>query len=267
MIAIIREWEVYLVSLAYLAGTILVGLILSMVALRILSFVLRRRDPSIARSFRKTVRAPLRVLFPLLLLQMVLPSMVLSERFVGLARHILGILSIIGFSWLLLRLALFVEDIVRKRYQLDVKDNLEARKVQTQIRFFRQIVTVAVVIVAFSTILMTFDRVRQLGTSILASRPGRRHCGIRGPENARNLFAGIQIAITQPIRIDDVVIVEGEWGRIEEITLTYVGSASGICGVWSCRSVISSRSRSRTGAANPPNSSGTVYLYPITRCP
>jgi hypothetical protein len=165
---------------------------------------------------------------------MAVPSLDLPESMTGLIRHILGIFSIVGFSWFLLRLTLFVEDLIGIRYDLDVRDNLGARKIQTQVHFFRQVVSVIVIVVAFAAILMTFDRIRQLGTAILASAGlVGVIAGLAAQRTLGTLFAGFQVAVTQPIRLDDVVIVEGEWGRIEEITLTYV-----VVKIWDLRRLV-----------------------------
>jgi small-conductance mechanosensitive channel len=116
-----------------------------------------------------------------------------------------------------------LEDFLFDKYKLDSEDNLKARKIQTQTVYLKRVFAVIVGVIALALILMNFDKVRQLGTTILAS------AGIVGivlgfasQRSIALLFAGFQVALTQPIRIDDVVIVENEWGRIEEITLTYV---------------------------------------------
>src|SRR5690606_22658161 len=102
-------------------------------------------------------------------------------------------------------------------------DNLRARKVHTQVAVLEKVLITVIVILTVAFMLMTFDGVRQVGVSLLASAGiAGIILGFAAQKSIGNLLAGIQIAITQPIRIDDVVIVENEWGRIEEITLTYV---------------------------------------------
>jgi small-conductance mechanosensitive channel len=141
---------------------------------------------------------------------------------------------IAAVAWLLIRSVNILEDFLSERFRIDVADNLQARKIHTQLRVIKRIVTVIVVIIALGTMLMTFDRVRQLGTSILASAGiVGIIAGLAAQRSLATLFAGMQIAITQPVRIDDVVIVEGEWGRIEEITLTYV-----VLRIWDLRRLI-----------------------------
>jgi small-conductance mechanosensitive channel len=104
----------------------------------------------------------------------------------------------------------------------------------TQLRIVKRIVTVIIIIIGFAAILMTFEKVRQLGTSLLASAGiAGIIIGFAAQRSLATLFAGLQIAFTQPIRIDDVVIVENEWGRIEKITLTYV-----VVRIWDLRRLV-----------------------------
>jgi small-conductance mechanosensitive channel len=153
----------------------------------------------------------------------VLPFVELPEDLLGLLRHGISILGIVTVSWIIVRSASVLEDYLYDRYRLEGEDNLKARKIRTQMVYLKRVFAVIVGVIALALILLNFERVRQVGTTILAS------AGIVGivlgfasQRSIALLFAGFQVAITQPIRIDDVVIVENEWGRIEEITLTYV---------------------------------------------
>lgn len=149
-------------------------------------------------------------------------------------RHLLIVLLIAGISWLVIRLTHVVNDYIVHQFDVEAKDNLRARKIHTQLRVINRIVIAVVIVVAFALILMTFERVRSLGASILASAGVIGIIvGFAAQRSIATLIAGMQIAITQPIRIDDVVIVENEWGRIEEITLTYV-----VVRIWDLRRLI-----------------------------
>ncbi len=149
-------------------------------------------------------------------------------------QQIMGLLLIGAVSWLLIKAMYAFEDIVLVRFDIGVKDNLKARKVHTQLKVIKRIAIVVIGIIAFGTMLMTFDRVRQLGTTILASAGVLGIVvGMAAQRTIATFIAGLQIAITQPIRVDDVVIVENEWGRIEEITLTYV-----VVRIWDLRRLI-----------------------------
>ena len=166
---------------------------------------------------------PLCFLFPPLFLLLTLPLFDLAPAIRKPVDHILSIWTIIGVSWLLLRLFNIMKTFILSRYEISVKDNLEARRINTQLDVIQRVLGFLVILVAVSSILMTFDKVRQIGVSILASAGiAGIIVGFAAQRSIATLIAGIQIAITQPIRIDDVVIVENEWGWIEEITLTYV---------------------------------------------
>ena len=113
-------------------------------------------------------------------------------------------------------------------------DNLAARRIHTQIQILRKVLVVVIGVLALAISLMTFEKVRQLGTTILASAGIIGIIvGIAAQKSIATLLAGLQLAVTQPIRIDDVVIVENEWGRIEDITLTYV-----VVRIWDLRRLV-----------------------------
>jgi small-conductance mechanosensitive channel len=127
-----------------------------------------------------------------------------------------------------------IVDILASRYRTDVSDNLLARKVQTQLRAMRRVVAIIVIVVALALALMTFPAIHQIGTSILASAGlAGLIVGMAMKPTLSSLIAGIQIALTQPIRIEDVVIVNNEWGWIEEIETTYV-----IVRTWDLRRIV-----------------------------
>lgn len=161
-----------------------------------------------------------------------LPSM--ESRLPEAAEHVIALLLIALVAWLLVRMTYVLEDYVVGRFDIGISDNLKARKIHTQFKVLKRIVIVVVCILAFGTMLMTFERVRQLGTTILASAGVVGIVvGMAAQRTIATFIAGLQIAITQPIRVDDVVIVENEWGRIEEITLTYV-----VVRIWDLRRLI-----------------------------
>jgi small-conductance mechanosensitive channel len=139
-----------------------------------------------------------------------------------------------SLAWFFVKLTSVLEHLILSKYEVDEKDNLQARKIYTQIKIIRKILVVIIVIVAISAVLMSFKQLRHLGTGILASAGlAGIIIGFAAQRTLSNLLAGIQIAITQPIRIDDAVIVENEWGKIEEITLTYV-----VVQIWDLRRLI-----------------------------
>ncbi|BCB74178.1 mechanosensitive ion channel [Phytohabitans flavus] len=148
--------------------------------------------------------------------------------------HLLTLAVIAGFAWLTAALALVVEDVALQTFRTDVPDNLRARKRQTQVRVLRRVTVAAVVVVTVGVMLTTFPHIRAVGASLLAS------AGIIGVVAALaaqstlgNIFAGLQLTFSNALRLDDVVVVEDEWGRIEEITLTTV-----IVQIWDDRRLV-----------------------------
>src|SRR2546423_6252916 len=165
----------------------------------------------------------LRLAVPLLGVILLLPLLRLPDNWTWATEKGFGILLIVAFSVLIIRGVNAVQSALMSRHRLDAPDNLSARKVFTQVSVIRKIIVTAVVIIATGSILMMFDPVRQFGTSILASAGiAGIVIGFAAQKTLGNVLAGIQIALTQPLLIDDIVVVEGEFGQIEEITLTYV---------------------------------------------
>ncbi|AOK16863.1 mechanosensitive ion channel protein MscS [Burkholderia cepacia] len=131
--------------------------------------------------------------------------------------------SIVSLTWLLVRLAAGVGDAIIQAHPIDTADNLQARRIHTQAKVLVRTVMVLIVIIGTGAALMTFPNVRQVGASLLASAGvAGLVAGIAARPVLGNLIAGLQIALTQPIRLDDVVVIQGEWGRIEEITGSFV---------------------------------------------
>ena len=205
---------------------------------------------------------PVRWLLIVVAFQFVLPMIAVPENYRGIIIHLLGLFLITLLSWLIIRLTFVLEDFVVFRFDVGGKNNLRARKVHTQFRVMKRIVIVVVTIIAVSAMLMTFEKIRQLGTTILASAGlAGLIIGLAAQRTIGTFIAGLQIAFTQPIRVDDVVIVENEWGRIEEITLTYV-----VVKIWDLRRLIVPityfiekpfQNWTRTSA----DILGTVYIY------
>ncbi len=243
---------------------LLSGLLLYLVS----SSVIRKTANKIRKSFKdilvpvELIQVPFRILFSAMVLLFLQPHLPLSETISASVAHALEILVILAFTWFLIRLLKVVSTVIMGRFELDHEDNLEARQVATHLELIRKVLNVIIIVLAVSAGLMTFDAVRQVGISLLASAGvAGIILGFAAQKSIATLIAGIQIAVTQPIRIDDVVIVEGEWGKIEEITLTYV-----VVRIWDQRRLIVPISRfleqpfenwTRTSA----DLIGTVHIY------
>ncbi|WP_195892550.1 mechanosensitive ion channel family protein [Geotalea daltonii] len=178
--------------------------------------------------------APARVMLPLLCVIIISPYLMFQVKINEFLQHLFEISLIASCTWLLMSLVLGLQDVILSRYDLMVHDNLKARVVHTQVNVLVKIVLVVFLILAFALALTTFEQIRRIGISILASAGIIGViAGIGAQRSIAHIFAGIQIALSQPIRIDDVVIVEGEWGIIEEITLTYV-----VVRIWDLRHLV-----------------------------
>jgi small-conductance mechanosensitive channel len=165
----------------------------------------------------------LRLAVPLLGIILLLPLLRLPENWIWVTEKGFGIFLIVALSVLIVRGVNAVQHALMSRHRMDVPDNVSARRIYTQVSVIRKIMVTAVVIIATGSVLMLFDPVRQFGTSILASAGiAGVVLGFAAQKTLGNVLAGIQIALTQPLLIDDIVVVEGEFGQIEEITLTYV---------------------------------------------
>ncbi len=204
-------------ALILLTGLLVLHKVVSVIARLLLD------DDGIAKKLLLATRAPIRVILIGTGLLFWLDQSSLEPDTYDTLRHGSQIVLITGFGFLLIRIVGFVTDSVVSRLPLSESDNLRSRRAQTQVTVLRRVGNVAIGVLTAGVILWTFPSVRALGTSILASAG---LIGILAGVAARstfgNLVAGLQIAFAEPIRLDDVVVVEGEYGTIEEITLTFV---------------------------------------------
>jgi small-conductance mechanosensitive channel len=185
-------------------------------------------------AFAGRLRNPVRMLILLLFFRLIAPLLDLSPEAQIFTGQIFGLLLIAVLACLVIQAMGVVENLVLSRYDMRSADNLSARKMHTQVRFIKRLLITVVVIIAGASMLMVFDKVRQLGTSILASAGlVGIVVGLAAQRSISNILVGLQIALTQPIRLDDVVIIEEEWGRIEEITMTYI-----VVKLWDSRRLI-----------------------------
>lgn len=129
----------------------------------------------------------------------------------------------LSFTWVLAKSIKIISSVIYQRFNYLHKDNIRERKIHTQALFVEKILVVAVWCLGMLFTALSLEEIRGMGTQLLASAGVLSVVlGFAAQKGLANLIAGFQIAFTQPIRIDDVIIVENEWGRVEEITLTYV---------------------------------------------
>jgi small-conductance mechanosensitive channel len=252
------EWAV---SAALLIGAAVAAWLLHAAILALVRRLLRQRRPFL-RSVLAATKGPTRLGLLLLALAIALPTAPLGPDIKGILARFLGLAFICLLGWIAVTALHIAADIYLRRFRLDVEDNLQARTQVTQVRVLLHVLDAVIVLVTVGFALMTFDAVRQFGVTLFASAGV---AGIIGGFAARpilaNFLAGVQIAVAQPIRIDDAVIVENEWGNVEDITFSYV-----IVKLWDLRRMIVPLSYfiekpfqnwTRTGG----ELIGTVFLY------
>jgi small-conductance mechanosensitive channel len=159
----------------------------------------------------------------LLLLQVLLRNNPSTSSGMQLLQHLCALFLITALTWLAVRCVSAVADTIIELNPADVVDNLRARRIQTQTKVLARTVMVVIILVGSGMALMTLPLLRQIGTSLLASAGvAGLVVGFAAKPVVGNLLAGLQLALTQPIRLEDVVIIENEWGQVEEITGSYV---------------------------------------------
>lgn len=221
--SLVNQLDDMAIGTLMIAGVIVLGLLVKYIMFKALMVYNRRSDPRLATSLAKHLNQPLTYFIPLLLLSVALPAMPFSAGQLVVLRKLTEILDIAVFAWILIKLISVVQDMVRYKYAIDKEDNIRERKLITQLQFIRKISMILIIFIAISMILLNFEVVRKLGTGLLTSAGiAGIILGFAAQRSLANLLAGLQLAFTQPIRIDDVLVVENEFGRVEEITLTYV---------------------------------------------
>jgi small-conductance mechanosensitive channel len=252
-----------------IAGSFLAAVLLGLIAHYVLYSIVRslgrhRETPVYSSLDRHTGSAArwfivfLAVNFSLPLLQVKQPEL---RPALDVARSVVAPLIIITLSWFLIKLVNVLEDTIYHHYELE-KGDLKARRINTQFQLLKRIIIITIIVFAIGSILMTFDRIRQLGATILASAGIIGIIvGVAAQRSVANLLAGIQIALTEPIRLGDSVVVESEFGVIEEITLTYV-----VVKIWDNRRMVLPimyfiEKPFQNWTREPTNLLGTVFLY------
>lgn len=220
----------WLPHLAFAVG----GLLAHALTLRTVRRVLRVSGSTFWGEALKPLCAPTRLASLLLALQLARSAWPLPEAYQLFVHDASALSWIAALAWLAVALGGALGQWLQRNHDVSTADNLEARKMLTKIRMFRQIFTLFVLVLALAAALMVFEATRGIGASVLASAGiAGAVAGLSAQKFLGAVLAGVQIAITQPIRLDDVVVVEGEWGRVEEIGITYV-----VVRIWDDRRLI-----------------------------
>jgi small-conductance mechanosensitive channel len=244
-----------------LVGAAVAALLVHAGITALLRRLMGERQPYI-RTILSATKGQSRLALMLIALAVELPTSPFSTETQGVLARILGIATIVLLGWIAAAALHIAADLYLARFRIDTDDNLLARKHVTQIRVLERALDVMIVLVTVGFALMTFDAVRQFGVTLFASAGvAGLVAGLAARPVLTNFLAGIQLAVAQPIRIDDAVVVENESGNIEEITFSYV-----VVKLWDLRRMVVPLSYfiekpfqnwTRTGGGLI----GTVFLY------
>lgn len=232
---LINEYDLTVKQLILIAG---IAIVIAMAIFFVIIFLLRRysrrKDNALELNTHKKFISPALISLLSIAISIVISAVDSQGAYLKPLNHVTNLIIIFGVSWLLIAIIRLGKKIVLNRYDVSEKDNLKARKVYTQFKIIERILIAIVIVIALAVALMTFEGIRRIGVSLFASAGvAGIILGFAAQKLIANVLAGFQIAIAQPIRLDDVVIVEGEWGWIEEINLTYV-----VVRIWDKRRLI-----------------------------
>ncbi|MBH0053021.1 mechanosensitive ion channel family protein [Salinibacterium sp. SWN139] len=226
------EW----VSWLGLAVAVVVALVAVVIGIGVISLIVRgisRLRPGVYKTLAQS-RQRLRVLMALLAVWAAISITLPVEDLSDIVNQVFLIAVIAASGWLLIAIINVLLNRTIARYPTDVPDNRAARRVRTQVQLIRRVLAAVIVIVTIGAILLTLPGAETLGASVLASAGlVSVVAGIAAQSALGNVFAGMQLAFSDAIRVDDVVIADGEWGRIEEITLTYI-----VVSIWDQRRLV-----------------------------
>jgi len=241
LLSLLDTWHSYvliylpspLFGIVLMALAAVLALLLHRVLIRLTRRLLGARHP-FALSLITRTKAVSRLGLFVFALALALSASNFSDEAVALIGKLLVVAIIILIGWTAIVASELASTIYLARFQLDVADNLLARKHVTQTHILKRALETLIIVITVAAALMSFESVRQYGVSLFASAGAAGLIvGLAARPLFANLIAGIQIAMTQPIRVDDALIVEGEWGRVEEITSTYV-----VIKIWDWRRLI-----------------------------
>jgi len=224
----------WLWNLSILLFSILSGILIKLALIPVVRSQTLSSSYSLFRSFIKRFNKILNFFIPLVVFNSLLSLTKFQSGILPAVSKITETLLISCVAIILIRTVNVLEDYLYHRFDINKKDNLRERKIRTQIVFIRKLILSIIIIFSIAIILLNFENLRKIGAGLLTGVGiGGIIIGFAAQRSLGNLLAGFQIAFTQPIRLDDVLIVEGEWGKIEEINLTYV-----VVNIWDKRRLV-----------------------------
>ena len=232
--ALAYQFPEFIHNLIIAVLALLTGYIIKVILWQVFHVSTKIWDSFVVKSISKRLNKPFTFFFPLFILNIATGFMNLDPVFKFEFKRLIGICIAVVFAFILINIIKVLEDNFYHRFDLSKENNLKERKLKTQLQFIRKFVISLIVFFTVAIILLSFESMRRIGAGLLTGvGVGGIIIGFAAQKSLGSLLAGFQIAFTQPIRIDDVLIVEGEWGRVEEITLTYV-----VVSIWDQRRLI-----------------------------
>lgn len=230
-----EAWQAQVLSIALLAAAGVVGLLITRSVYWAITRVLAKRSIDwVDGKVLEPILPPLRLLIPVLLMELALPFLAFDRDAERTILAVLRVMLIGGIAWLIIGVLDVFRLLSLHRFQNQGVNDLHARSVRTKFNILQSIVSFLIVVIAIAIALMTFERVREVGVGLLGTAGiAGIILGFAAQRSLGTILAGIQIALAQPIRLGDVVVVENEFGTIEEITLTYV-----VVAIWDQRRIV-----------------------------
>lgn len=261
-----RFWELYAwqwVGIGlFIPLALLLGWLLSFPLLKLAQIIARRTNIEWDDIIIEAARWPVRVFLTLILAKLSFNYLKFSVPVQATTDGIIQSGFILTTAWMISRFVSLAAESLRERLKESGEESLQSRGARTQLIVLRRVINIILYMIAGALILTQFEVLREIGMSLLASAGvAGLVIGLAAQNTISNLLSGIQLAITQPIRIGDTVIVEGEWGWIEEINLTYV-----VVKVWDLRRLVVPIKRFldspfQNWTKVSPEILGTVYFY------
>jgi small-conductance mechanosensitive channel len=215
------------------------ALVLANVVHYVIFRVLKRKENQrlgAGLGLQRYLGSPARAVFLLTCVLLVLPFLPVPDNIEKLLRHGFIMVMVVALGWFVVGCIYVLQAIMLRKYDLTAANNIRARRIHTQFQVFRRMLITFVIVIDIGALLWTFNdpRIWHYGSGLLASAGiATLVLATAAKSTASNFLAGLQIALTEPIRIDDVVVVDGEWGKIEEITSAYV-----VLKIWDLRRLI-----------------------------
>jgi len=211
---------------------VIFGLIVRFIFFKTINHYTKKSDEAFVHSLSKRFSNSIFLFIPLGILKVFLNTYFPEDY--PFFDKLIGIMIVVSLAIVISKLFYVIQDVLFEQYDISDADNVKARKAVTQIIFLRKIGVVIIALISLGIILLSFESVRKYGATLLTSAGvAGIIIGFAAQKTLANLLAGIQIAFTQPIKIDDAVVVEGEWGWVEEINLTYA-----VVRIWDMRRLV-----------------------------